>query len=111
MSPIFYAFVLACIVLTSACQVLMKKGTQDKKKGAGIYLNRFTLSAYAILLLVTVFSVVILRHMELKLFYALMSLNYVTVALFSRFLLNEPFGRNVQMMTLLVVAGVVIYYL
>ena len=75
-------FALCAVVLTGVSQTILKwgAGREGKFKGfIGDYLKLPVVCAYAIFVLVTIFSVLALREMDLKVFYALSGLNFVVV--------------------------------
>jgi len=74
-----------------------------------IYLNLSTLCAYGILLIVTAISVIALKEIPLKVFYAIVSLNIAVVVILSRAILKE--NVNTKMITgiILIVIGIVIF--
>ncbi|WP_157199053.1 hypothetical protein [Methanolacinia paynteri] len=102
------------VLLTGISQVLLKtgslKGRADNRL-FGEYLNIYTLSAYAILLLVTVISVIAMIEVPLKLFYAIASLNFVVVTLLSWILLKEEVNGWIITGVVVIVAGIVIFNL
>jgi drug/metabolite transporter (DMT)-like permease len=55
--------------------------------------------------------IVALKGLDLKLFYALTSLNYVVVMVLSRIVLRESLSRNKVVAGCLIVAGVVVFNL
>lgn len=110
----YYALVLIAVVLTGVSQILLKIGSQQKNTFStqiSPYLNRFTLSAYMIFLFITMVSVVALKEIPLKQFYAINSLTFVVVALFSWVLLKEEVNKGMIMGILIIVLGIVIFNL
>lgn len=103
---------LLAVFLTGICQVLLKYGARNGKRGKAIlspYLNYATISAYGILLLVTVISVIALREIPLKIFYALTALGYVVVTGLSWQVLKEEVTDTKFLALLLIVSGVIIF--
>ncbi|MBA7489476.1 hypothetical protein ES702_00010 [subsurface metagenome] len=66
---------------------------------------------YFMFLIVTVCSIFALKGLELKLFYALTSLNYVVVMILSRIVLKEGLSRNRIVALCLIVVGVTVFNL
>lgn len=108
---IVYFLLAVSILLTGISQVFLKIGAQKKGNIYSIYLNIFTIFGYVLLIVVTVSNVVILRELDLKLLYAIMSLNYVIVIIFSKVLLKEFISHNKWMAIILIVAGVIAFNL
>jgi multidrug transporter EmrE-like cation transporter len=108
---IAYRFAAACIVLTGAGQLLLKLGATGKKGSGNIYLNAYSAAGYLMILSVTVFTVLALRSIDLKVLYALMALNYILLLALSRVILHEPITVNKLAATLLIFAGVIVFNL
>jgi len=108
---IYYAFAMLGILLTGVSQVLLKIGVRNDSTSLGVYLNPFTVAAYFIFLIVTVCGVFALQGLELKLFYALTSLNYVVVMVLSGVVLKEEVGVDKLLAVGLIVVGVVVFNL
>ena len=108
---IYYLFAMLSIVLTGVSQTLLKIGARNDNTPLGVYLNPATLTGYFMFLIVTICGVFALQGLELKLFYALASLNYVVVMLLSGIVLKEELSRNKVVALCLIVAGVVVFNL
>ena len=108
---IYYAFAMAGILLTGVSQVLLKIGARNDDTPMGVYLNPFTAAGYSIFLIVTVCAVFALQGLELKLFYALTSLNYVVVMVLSGVVLKEELNVDKLLAVGLIVVGVVVFNL
>lgn len=91
---IYYFYAMLSIALTGISQILLKIGAQNKNAPLGVYLNSTAVMGYFIFLIVTVCSIFALKGLELKLFYALASLNYVVVTMLSRIVLKEDLRKN-----------------
>jgi len=101
-------FLTAFIMLFTAIgQLLLKFGAMRSNRGQLI--NLYVLAAYALFVLVVFASYQLMYLMDLKFFSALMSMNYVTVALASHLVLKEKMGKRRALGTLLVVLGVTIF--
>ncbi len=107
----FYIYMALCVLLTGAGQILLKLGSRSKQSLLGMYMNPYTLSGYVTLFIVTIFSVLALRGIELKTFYAFMALNYVAITLLSIFILKEALSKNRTIAIILIVFGVVVFNL
>lgn len=110
--PFFYACAGLSILLTSLAQILLKIGASKKRGTESIYLNRATISGYGILLLVTVLSVLALRGIELKVFYAAAyALNFILVAILSWKFLGEQLSQKRVAGIFLIAVGIVVFNL
>ncbi|MBN2733769.1 MAG: hypothetical protein JXQ82_02785 [Methanomicrobiaceae archaeon] len=107
--------VLLAVLFTGFGQVLLKKGSKSGcNASAGFlapYLNRYTISAYGLLLATTIISVIALQAVPLKLFYAIASLNFVVVAGLSWGLLKEEISGKMLVGIGLIVAGILVFNL
>ena len=106
--------VFIAVFLTGISQVLLKIGAahQGKRKYSLLdaYLNFHTISAYGLLLLVTVISVIALTGgIPLKLFYAITSLNLVVVVGLSWWILKEGINRKMMMGIVIIVLGIAVF--
>ena len=105
--------VFLAILLTGISQVLLKIGSahQGKRKKSVLdaYLNIYTIAAYGLLLFVTMISVIALKEIPLKLFYAIASLGFVVVVGLSWGVLNEKINGNMIIAIVLISFGVVIF--
>ena len=108
---IYYFYAMLSIVLTGISQTLLKIGARNNSTPLGVYLNPATMMGYFMFLIVTVCSIFALKGLDLKLFYALTSLNYVVVMVLSRIVLREGLSRNKVVAGCLIVAGVVVFNL
>lgn len=109
---VYFGLALVAVLFTSISQVLLKIGSRQYNTFGYFlspYLNKYTLSAYALFLLVTVISVVVLQHIPLKLYYAITSLNFVAVVLLSWGLLKEEMNWGMVLGVFLIVLGVVVF--
>lgn len=106
-----YFYVILAVALTGISQILLKIGAQNTRKSLGIYMNIYTLTGYLSFLMVTIFSLLALREMELKLFFAFTSLNYIIVAILSRFFLKECLSKRKVFYLGVIVIGVIIFNL
>jgi drug/metabolite transporter (DMT)-like permease len=101
------------VLLTGISQVLLKIGSahQGKRRPSFLdaYLNLPTLFAYGLLLLVTVISVIALKEVQLKMFYAITSLNLVVVVGLSYLILKERITKRMIFASGLIMCGVLIF--
>jgi Membrane transporters of cations and cationic drugs len=106
----FYLCLGLSILLTSVAQILLKIGASKKNSNESVYLNRTTISGYGLLVVVTVLSVLALKGIELKVFYAAAyALNFILVAIFSWKFLGEPLSRKKVAGILLIALGILVF--
>jgi small multidrug resistance pump len=106
---IYLVFAFAAIILTGFSQLLLKIGTRYNKKPLSIYVNPSSIAGYCLFLVVTICSVLALKGIDLKLFYALTSLNYGVTVLFSRLFLHESLDRNKIVAVFVIILGVIVF--
>jgi multidrug transporter EmrE-like cation transporter len=107
-----FFLVFLAVFLTGISQVLLKTGSgPGKRKNSvlAVYLNPYTMSAYGLLLLVTLISVIALVEIPLKVFYAIASLGFLVVAGLSRGVLKEEVTKNLVVGSVLIVLGIVVF--
>lgn len=100
---------ILAIVLTAVCQVMMKLGAQRAGKAWRIYLNVYTLSAYATLVVVTLLSLYAYREIPLKVGAMLTPLNLILVGIFSSWLLRERLTRKQIIGAVVVLIGMAVF--
>ncbi len=106
--------VFLAVFLTGISQVLLKIGSAHKGKGRksflDAYLNLYTITAYGLLLLVTVITVIALTGgIPLKMVYAIASLNLVVVVGLSWGVLKEEVNKKMILGIVLIVLGIVVF--
>jgi|AGTN01.1.fsa_nt_gi EamA-like transporter family. len=104
-----YVFMAASILLTGVSQTLLKIGANGQPSGLGTYLNPASLAGYALFLVVTVCSVLALRDMELKSFYAMASLNFLVIMILSWLVLGERLTKNKVAAVTIIIAGIIVF--
>jgi drug/metabolite transporter (DMT)-like permease len=107
---IYLLFAFIAVLLTGVSQVLLKIGSGHHDRHFQIYYNPVTISGYAVFLLVVLCSLIALKGLELKLFYAIASLNYAIVALLSVTLIHERLTWQKVAAILLIILGILIFY-
>jgi multidrug transporter EmrE-like cation transporter len=109
------SLVFLAVFFTGISQVLLKIGSahegKRKKSVLAVYLNLPTLCAYGLLLFVTVISVIALKEIPLKAFYAIASLGFVVVLIFSWGLLGERITKKTITGVLLIMIGICVFNL
>jgi multidrug transporter EmrE-like cation transporter len=110
---LLYMLLFLAILLTGISQVLMKIGSSRNGEGRSrvfaMYLNIPTLTAYSLFLVTTIISVMVMREIPLKVFYAFASLNFLVVTGLSYWLLQERVDRDMIIALALIVAGVLVF--
>jgi uncharacterized membrane protein len=107
---IYLLFALIAVVLTGISQILLKIGSRRHDRYFQMYYNPATVSGYVVFLLVVLCSLVALKGLELKLFYAIASLNYAIVVILSAVLLQERLTWRKAASILLIISGILIFY-
>ncbi|EHQ35438.1 EamA family transporter [Methanoplanus limicola] len=105
-------FAVCAVLLTGISQTILKWATKHGKKINGIigdYLNLPVLIAYVIFILVTVCSVLALRTMDLKFFYAFSSLNFVIILIFSAVFLKEKVNSRMILAVIIIILGIFVF--
>jgi len=105
---IFLIFAFIAIILTGIAQILLKMGSKNK---VSVYCNKFSIIGYFLLFIVTIFGILALKGLDLKFYYALTSLNYILILIFSYIILKEEITKNKIMGIILIVWGIIIFNL
>lgn len=106
--------VFLAVFMTAISQVILKVGSKNfgsDKHFLVIYLNIYTICAYAILLIVTIISTIALIQVPLKLFAAIASLNFVFVILLSWIFLKENIDKKIFLGILFIALGLLVFNL
>ncbi len=107
------SLVFVAVLLTGISQVLLKIGAvhhgDQKDSVLAAYLNLSVMTAYALLVFVTVITVIALREVSLKMVYAIMSLNFVVVTVLSHGILKERIGKRMIFALALIISGVLVF--
>lgn len=96
---------IASIFIASFSQVILKKGAAVKN----IYINKYTIVGYTLMLISTVFTLVGYRGVELTLGAVLQSLSFVFVPFFSYFLLKEKLDKRTVLGITVIIIGIIIF--
>jgi uncharacterized membrane protein len=107
----YLLFALLAVVVTGTAQVLLKIGSQRNERYLQIYYNSTTISGYALFLVVGICSLIALKGLELKLYYAIASFNYAIVVFFSVLFIHEKMTWQKTAAILLIISGIFIFYL
>jgi multidrug transporter EmrE-like cation transporter len=107
--------VFLVVLLTGISHLLLKQGSDkrgwgEKENILAAYLNWHTLSAYSILFLSTILSIMALQVVPLKLFYAIAySLSFVVVIGLSWSILNEEVTERMLIGIGLIIIGLLVF--
>jgi drug/metabolite transporter (DMT)-like permease len=108
----YYLAALMGVFLTAISQLLMKQGARKAAKGRWhLYLNRYTLTAYFTLAVVTLLSLYAYKEIPLKMGLALAPLALILVGLLSSWLLGERLTRMQILGAAVILIGVTIFNL
>ena len=104
-------YLVLVIAFTGFSQTLLKMGANQscKKKFCAAYINPYTVTAYSLYVLATVFTVYALKEIPLKLFYTATSIKFVLILMMSRIILHEKIDKNKLISVGLIVSGVIIF--
>lgn len=104
-------FLVLVIASTAFSQTLLKLGANQahEKRLFLAYVNPYTLIAYTLYVVATIFTVYTLKDTPLKLFYSTTSLKFVLILILSRLILREKIDYKKVIAVGLIVFGVIIF--
>lgn len=104
-------YLVLVIASTGFSQTLLKLGANQahEKKLFLAYVNPYTIIAYILYFVATVFTVYTLKDTPLKLFYSTTSLKFVLILILSRMILQEKIDHRNVIAVGLIVFGVIIF--
>lgn len=118
MNTVTLILAVCIITFTATGQMLLKIGATIPHTLPWIppslkpYLNRYTLSGYGFLFMVTILSIYALQKMPLKVFVPLfLSLNVIAVTIFSRIFLHESLSHQKIMGICVIISGILVFSL
>ncbi len=97
-------FVLS-ILVASFSQIILKKGAEQKN----IYINRYTVVGYSLMVLSTLFTLVGYKGVDLTLSGILQGLSFVFVPIFSFLILKEKISKKTILGIVVILLGIIIY--
>jgi multidrug transporter EmrE-like cation transporter len=99
------------IASTGFSQTLLKVGANQahEKRLVFAYVNPYTLIAYGLYIVATIFTVYALKDTPLKLFYSTTSLKFVLILILSKLILREKIDYRKIIAVGLIVCGVIIF--
>ncbi len=109
----YILLVLAAVILAAVSQIMLKKGASKKRSSVlGEYLNPWVIGGYALLVVTTLLNVwAFSGGVELKSTVVLETLGFVLVMLLSRLFFGEKITRRKLIGNLLIIAGIMVFYL
>jgi multidrug transporter EmrE-like cation transporter len=105
----YLVFAFAAIILTGFSQLLLKIGTRYHRTPISIYVNPSSIAGYCLFLVASICSVLALKGLDLKLLYALASLNYGVAVILSRVFLHESLDRKKIVAVLIIILGIIMF--
>lgn len=110
---IYYFIVIAGVLVSALSQILLKKSAQKKHKHPiRQLLNPHVIIAYSIFLLVMMMNVFALsKGVNVKDIPVMESLSYIFIPTFSYLFFSEKISKKHQISILLIIVGIVIFYL
>lgn len=108
----YLIFLLMSVVISSFAQVLLKKGALVKHDSViREYLNVFVIGGYALMFIATAFTVIAYSGMEYKNAPIIESLGYVIIMILCRVFFGEPITKRKLIGNILVLVGIVVFYI
>lgn len=108
----YYLIALLAVLLTAISQVLLKMGAHRAGSIAWrLYLNGYTLTAYASLVVVTLLNLYAYHVIPLKAAVALLPLTLLLVAILSFWVLNERLTRKQIFGAIIILVGLLVFNL
>lgn len=109
----FYFMLYVCsVVLSAVSQVLLKKSALRKHESfLKEYLNPYVIGGYALTAISMFLTILAFRGMEYKNGPIIESLGYILVMLFGIFIFREKLTKKKCIGTVLILAGIFVYYL
>lgn len=101
--------VVVVILFMGMGQILLKKGTMDKKNWLKSFFNMHTFIGYGLYMLVPIFSIYALQVIYLKDLNAWTGLVYILVVILSRVILKEHVNGMMIMGCALIAIGVFVF--
>ena len=107
----YYFAAFLSVFLTAISQLLFKLGANyaSRRSVFFVYINPYSLSAYTILLAVTLLSVYAYTKLPVKLAVVLLPFTYILVGLFSFLFLKEKITRTQLIGTGIIIMGICIF--
>lgn len=94
------------VFIASLSQILLKMGSQNEKQ---LYLNKYTIGGYAILILSTLCTVIAYKTTKLSTGVLLESLSYIFVPCLSYYILKEKMSKKRIIGMFIIITGIIIF--
>ena len=109
----YYAAAYTGTFLTAISQVLLKIGSNQagQRKLLSVYANPYTITAYLILLVVTLLNFYAYKILPLKLSTIILPYTYILVGVFSFVFLKERITRRQILGSAIIIFGIVLFKL
>lgn len=107
----YYIAAFLAVFLTALCQLLLKLGASRTGGISRVYVNPFTMAAYAMLLAVTLLNLYAYKALPLKMSAVILPFTYPLVAAFSFIFLKEKATRSQLLGAVLIIIGIFIFNL
>ena len=107
----YYIFLLIAVILTAISQVLLKIGAKKSKnkKFIYLYLNFFTIFGYFLLFGATVFNLISLKYVDLKVIIYFLPLTYIFLLILSLLILKEYINKFQIIGFFIIILGLIIF--
>jgi len=108
----YFVIYVCSVTLAAVSQILLKKSAMKQHDGLlKEYLNPYVIGGYALTGLSMLLTILAFRGMEYKNGPIIESFGYVLVTLFGIFIFKEKLTKKKGIGTLLILAGIFVYYL
>ena len=108
----YWIVLFAAVFISSASQMLLKKGATIKFESViREYMNPWVISGYALMVLSTLCVIYAYRGVAYKNGAIIESLGYLLIMLLSRFFFGEKITKKKLLGNLIILAGVLVFYL
>ena len=102
---IYISLFVLSIIIASFSQIILKKGAEEKN----IYINKFTIVGYTLMVISTLFTLVGYKGVNLTLSGILQGLSFVFVPIFSLIFLKEKINKKTIIGIVVIILGIIIY--
>ena len=108
----YWIVLFAAVIVSSASQMLLKKGaTKQYDSVIHEYLNPWVISGYGLMILSTLCVIFAYRGVAYKNGAIIESLGYLLIMFLSRFFFGEKITKKKLIGNLVILAGVLVFYL
>ena len=108
----YFVIYVCSVALAAVSQILLKKSAMKQHDGLlKEYLNPYVIGGYALTGLSMLLTILAFRGMEYKNGPIIESFGYILVMLFGIFIFKEKLTKKKAIGTLLILAGIFVYYL